>query len=617
MRRRHTEDRNFLLENSPIPFGFLRRIENGLTLKNFGLFAFLVQGAGFAVTRQGWGLDPSWTWLTIKAAQQKLFGDGSFFWTHGPLFFLDTQQLFWREGLFISLIFRLGVAVALYFVVYKTLESSKIRNPLTFVLVAVLLSTFIFQYIPPTLILVVIGFLFVLNPQLKPFAKSQIAPYLLGLSLAIELYTKVLYLALMILVVLALILEGKNRFRNAVVTLLSFLTSSVFFALISGFSIRSFFDFLRGSFELTLGYKAMSIEVPFHTYEYLTFSLAVFFLYIVVRGSHLDRYQTILIILVVYLSFNYGFTRHDAHSTFTYFWIFLTACVLSLNNKSLTSWIATSLTGLLFVMASSFSFQGFFDLSPRIQSSTNYLRLLDPRFLGEMKQSEVASVIGQANVPADVIARIGDQGVAVLPWDQLTAYGYGLNLKTPPVPQAYSAYTAWLDRKNSDYFSSQSAPKFILLTQPKAIDGRNFWWESPEAQLAIFCGYEVEVTSQAWLLLRLRDQKLCDFKSEGSINLIVGNKTSLPTDNSNITLVDLEFKQSGLEKLLDLVFKPVYQSKIEVDGKAFNIVTKNTKRLVLSVPEEIDYPGPWSIGTVQTLSGKNLSLIRVIRVSTK
>jgi hypothetical protein len=94
----------------------------------------------------------------------------------------------------------------------------------------------------------------------------------------------------------------------------------------------------------------------------------------------------------------------------------------------------------------------------------------------------------------------------------------------------------------------------------------------------------------------------------------IGSSSPIREDLSSVTLVDIEINHSKVQNLINMIFKPIYPTKIAIDGKEFNIVIKNTQRLIFSVPKEMDYPGPWSIGVNKTLSGEKISSIKVIRV---
>jgi len=86
-----------------------------------------------------------------------------------------------------------------------------------------------------------------------------------------------------------------------------------------------------------------------------------------------------------------------------------------------------------------------------------------------------------------LIAKIGGGTVHVYPTKPPSCGRSACNWRPLPVFQAYSAYTAHLDRRNADMVRSPDGPDFILSEHTFAYDGRNLAWESPEAMVAMLC----------------------------------------------------------------------------------------------------------------------------------
>ena len=70
-----------------------------------------------------------------------------------------------------------------------------------------------------------------------------------------------------------------------------------------------------------------------------------------------------------------------------------------------------------------------------------------------------------------------------------------------PVPQSYSAYTPWLDRKNAAALASSHGPEQVLY-ESSTIDGRIGRFESPSAMVNLICRYHSVYIDKRWTLFR-------------------------------------------------------------------------------------------------------------------
>lgn len=89
----------------------------------------------------------------------------------------------------------------------------------------------------------------------------------------------------------------------------------------------------------------------------------------------------------------------------------------------------------------------------------------------------------------------------VVPWDTGLVAGYGLKWNPRPVLQSYSAYTAWLDRRDAAFFESSSAPASVIYVN-ESIDGRYPIADEPAALQAMLNWYRPVAWSGQYLALR-------------------------------------------------------------------------------------------------------------------
>ena len=98
----------------------------------------------------------------------------------------------------------------------------------------------------------------------------------------------------------------------------------------------------------------------------------------------------------------------------------------------------------------------------------------------------------------DLVATLRGQTVHFEPAEAGVAYAYpGIEWRPLPIFQSFAAYTAALDRTNADFLRSSQAPELILRS-PAPVDGRNPWFDSPEANVEMLCHYQQTVGSPVW-----------------------------------------------------------------------------------------------------------------------
>lgn len=137
--------------------------------------------------------------------------------------------------------------------------------------------------------------------------------------------------------------------------------------------------------------------------------------------------------------------------------------------------------------------------------------------LQHRKQLEIRHATRDQHLPETVKALIGDSAVDVYPWNYSLIPTNGLNWRPRPVLNSYAAYTPWLDRRDSAWFTSQNAPHFVLwhFTDPnerghqlESIDNRYLLNDQPLTLPALFAGYERRVNSDRLMVFEKRTRPL-------------------------------------------------------------------------------------------------------------
>ena len=575
-------------------------------LTSLGAIFILLQACGLAVPTSGWGLDQSWVWMTEKAAQSFSYGHGTYIWTYGPLSFLDYQQNSWLIGLVCQFAFRITAGL-IFFYTFINMTNNRLANQRWLAsLLAVVGTTFFYSFNTPSIMLMAALYIFSLstNTLRKSVLESKYIIYFLSLVSAFQFYTKVLQFIVAGIISVALITSTKQKLENIRNYLLA--TSGLIIATGAGlhFTLRTFLLYLRGSYELTVGYKAMAIEDHSRILEYPAIIVLLIFLFYKIWKSSLPFPGKISMVATNLLFFEYGFTRHDGHSIYSFMWVGLSFLIVLSGNftrsrKGMV--LSTSLSIVFMLIVSQYSILGLLDFTPRVQQSINALKNLTNTNHDSLDQQDLNALRQNANVPETMLSEIGQSSLSILPVNQLVAKAYSLNLSQPPVPQLYSAYTPWLDQVNANFYSSQEKPKFLLEETPSAIDGRNPFWEAPRTQLGILCNYIPVSSSERWLLLTARNNSICGATTDShkidALSSLKGNPNS-----QNIYLFSYTRQEGFLTKILRIIFKPIHHDLITTQNESWNVVSKNNRNLILSVPRTLDFPGPWSFNQHQEIN---------------
>lgn len=596
------------------------RTNKKFDLEVVGLIFVLLQACGLGTPSSSWGLDPSWVWLTQRAAQKSLYGSNEFIWTNGPLSFLDYQQNFWALGLVMSTIFKIFSGALIYFALLSFLKKNTDTNSTLTVAIATSLTTLLYSFYTPSLVILASVFIYgLISPKLIG-KKKNVEIICLALVCSFEFYTKTLqfFLACVISGTILLRTQQKKKFTSLFLSI--FLLTSLILASIFRFRPSTFWLFLRGNIELTIGYKAMGFEQPARLLEYPAILLLLGILFFKVMKSELENTKKISIVVTNLMFFEYGFIRHDAHSVAAFTWVGLSLFLMSrIKHDVDQSWMKTTLTLSLifFLVSSGYSSLTFLDFTSRLGESMSTARMLDRSFVASIQATDKEQLINNSIIPEQILKVVSKSSVAIYPYNQLAAKAYDLNIHQSPIPQLYSAYTPWLDSRNADFFSHGSKPKFILEEVPTAIDGRNPFWEAPKTQLSIFCNYEPAIQTEKWLLLTPRERVICDrnkIQSNPKKYVAIDSKIG----EESVQLFSYSRRVNLPTQFMITIFKAFSNDVISSRSVNWRAVSKNSEDLILSVPRRYDYPGAWSFNQVSTISKKNnyhfeMSTLQILR----
>jgi hypothetical protein len=303
----------------------------------------ILQGAAISPFKEFKGLDDSYYWLISQSAKNLSIVQGEQFLTMGPLGFLDVADPTWHLGYSLSVLFKLTTALILwasinqrFSVIYKSYQLRYLSTTVV--------ATF-FSLVNPASINLAIGmFLYKQRNRLLE---------ILSWSILLNILFFVKYLPFAILLMFYGIRRDLHKYLKYVVLLNIFIT--VIYISISG--VNQFMQMLTGSFLTLNGYVAVSAENSTYINHYIYFLIFIVILYSKIH-KQFNSVQKLALILIFYVIFKYGFTRHDVFHIIITFSVLL---AISINNlyaeaKTRTHKLNTNLQLLTLIILCNFVF---------------------------------------------------------------------------------------------------------------------------------------------------------------------------------------------------------------------------------------------------------------------
>jgi hypothetical protein len=165
------------------------------------------------------------------------------------------------------------------------------------------------------------------------------------------------------------------------------------------------------------------------------------------------------------------------------------------------------------------------------------------------------------------LAALRGHTVTVEPWEIGAAWAYDLDWKPLPVFQNYSAYTARLDRINSEALADPDGPERILrenvgLVYPefptRSIDNRFPGWDPPQQARIALCHFAVIEASARWQVLARTPNRCGPARSLGSVEADSGAAVEVPAPGpGEVVWARIDgVEVGGLERVLSLLAHP-------------------------------------------------------------
>lgn len=546
----------------------------------------------------GFGIDGSWcTSLVMAIEQGEVFGK-DFIFNYGPLGFLNTGVLPSNLSPFFVLIFQLFFLSNFLFIIHLSIlkAGDKWAWVCLFSYVILLPWGFIAD-VTFTL------FYFLLFWLLYIFRTQNPLPLLLCIIISVLIFYIKVNLSL---IAYGLFVGSFLYFSFA--KILTWRTTAIAIGLLVsvtfGFSFILNVDipaYLVGSLEIINAYQdAMAVKLidgwELNVLLGFFFAMLVVVLFLVVKNISnfsSNLYLYILIALACFLNFKQAFTATGHYNIYGFFLFTPPLCVLIYlflkhNFKALPSRVFLVVLGLQ-LLATQFirvSFTGYdfkkyvyfafpdavvseyqqkrqlyqFLKVVKFKNPLNYAKaLLNYDYQNNFKNEALNA---QVILPKDILDKIGENGVDVLPWETSYVFYNKLKYDHRPIIQSYQANSEWLANKNEAFYFSSKAPAFVLATVSD-FRSQNPYWMDKGAYLALFKNYSLIDTLNESFEVKYLFQKN-GMNKQATVKTISSGKSGFqqPIETPSVTKNPVYFKAkisyNWKGKVARLFFQPPY-----------------------------------------------------------
>lgn len=360
--------------------------------------------------------------------------------------------------------------------------------------------------------------------------------------------------------IITLIISGgilKSINRKIILFFLVSLVAPYFLYLIYNPSFEDLITYIKAAIQISIGMNSalslVNVEGPEKTIKYVPL-IALAFFYVIYNLYKVSKKKaTIALVISSTLFFFYkeGFVRHGGAFAFASLSIVFHIMLLSINWDRVFRILGKLKLKLfvLFVIACCFIYPHntnniVFTKLHKIISFPNTVKItLDDKGDGAAKLSDkAASFISKCN------------SYSVYPWELSYGANYK-NFKPMPVIQAYTAYTSWLDDKNSSFFSSTAAPECLIFSS-RTIDGRFAFLESPATFYSIISNYEPVLKDNNSLFQYILKKRINpNYRSNTSILKSEEIKTDFLERPYEANLFSISITPTVIGKIVNIFYK--------------------------------------------------------------
>ncbi len=461
------------------------------------------------------GLDPSWNVMLHYSAQEGLqFGD-EIFYTYGPLGWLviGTPPLsgnVWPQTLTWACIHLFG------FFLLATL----LRGTAWWLLVGLWFCYFALgRSLDTTVPLYILAVGFVLLRA----SIGVLTAVLCGLSLAFLALAKFTYLvmavALLLVVVVAAVLC--KRLAYGFPAIVAFVVGLAIFWLASGQEMPNFAAWLKGSWEIAVGFAATMYLAP--DPDHLSRALGLWGaailvgLVVVWRVWQTSRFEVgvrgvagfCLFMGLAFLVWKHGFVRADGHVRFFFHGMPAMFALFLVSHRSAAAWKVTAmlflLMGLVLWQTAPGGFRGPRPLSKGQMTGGLVQVWAQWKSLRLISEPSSPGFVFDEHLPKIPRLReaVGEENVDLLGDNVAVPIAHEMNFRSRPFFQSFKAYTPFLAERNAVFFRGSEAPRYVIF-DVDPLDRRLPFSADSAAWLEVLYGYRPVLSEQHLVLWEKR-----------------------------------------------------------------------------------------------------------------
>jgi len=582
----------------------------------------------FPVSIYTFGIDPPLSWVFNYIFQQPELGKYIVF-PHGPLAFL-MYPLPFGPNIWISVLFHLGLRILLAYSIMKLASRKAILSfVLAFVAAVVLL---VISDLLLTLIQVII------LCYLNFFDRRNVTwlipaliltPFALLIKAFVGIASILITLCFAGIMIYRSITGTESRYRLLLLLIVPFVFLLIWFGLYG--DLNGITGFLKGMSELAADNSAAVAFYPPNNWLILGLAMFSGLLMIVFGFKDLGQRRFVILILpALFAIWKYGMAREDyLHNSVLFVFIFFVSVIftiLATRVRFLTILLPALVIGLFYANLRRVYFYEPFQVKANgVQALVS--GTLNSAHFADTCRSASEKLIARNKLDQSLFDIIGNSTVDIYPWDYSYIPANKLNWKPRPVIQSYAAYTRELDQLNSQHFSENNSPEFIVWQIRKithdihggtleSIDGRYLLNDEPDALLSMFSNYELVAAQGGDYPVRLYRKRpkaiLYESKVAGHSNATWNKWINVPKDISGILRASVTMERNLTGTLKSIFYKDelvqVYYLLSNGDVRAYRVVPKNAAYGLwinpLIINPELKMHEPEVVKIMFTCSGK-------------
>jgi hypothetical protein len=199
----------------------------------------------------------------------------------------------------------------------------------------------------------------------------------------------------------------------------------------------------------------------------------------------------------------------------------------------------------------------------------------------ELQQSSDNNIRNEFKIKPSILQSIAGKTVTIIPWDLIMVQGYNFKFVPQIIPQAYSAYTSYLDEQNAKQLCDSNAPQKIIYTFDD-IDNRYPLFSEPYTFMTILSCYKTEIPGNRYTLLTRKNS--CQNLNLDSISNIKSQLNQWDDMPAKADFMDINISPTFLSHIIDIFYKPL--CKIYISFKLSNNAIVGPYRLIPTVSQD-------------------------------